>query len=66
LIPSFLPIDFGVDAPASALPRGETEMVEALGDEAAPGKNGNTDEGFVVPVVGVDGAELDMCKEDKS
>jgi hypothetical protein len=45
---------------------GETEMVEALGDEAAPGKNGKTDEGFVVPVVGVDGAELDTCKEDKS
>jgi hypothetical protein len=45
---------------------GETEMVDAPGDEAAPGKNGKTDEGFVIPVVGVDGAELDMCKEDKS
>jgi hypothetical protein len=44
------------------------DSVELLGD-ADPCvlvKNGNTDDELVVVVVGVDGAELDICSEDSS
>jgi len=40
---------------------------ELLGDAACvPLKKGNTEDGLVVVVVGVEGAELDRCSEDSN
>jgi len=59
LIPSFLPNDFGVVVPASF--DGILDKFEELDDDDTwvLARNGNTDAGFVVAVVGVEGAELD-------
>lgn len=44
------------------------DNVDELGDDDAcvPLKKGNTDDGLVVVVVGVEGAEFDRCSEDSS
>lgn len=62
LIPSFRFTDFGVVDPASGFDA--TEKVDALGEDA--GKKGKTDEGLATFVVGVEGAELEICSEDNS
>jgi hypothetical protein len=52
-----------VDDPPSW--EGAIDSVEELGEDVVWEllKKGNTDEGFVVAVVGVEGAELEICIE---
>jgi len=66
LIPSFLPKDFGVVDPTSC--DGMLDKFEELDDDDTwvLARNGKTDAGFVVAVVGVEGAELDKWSEDSN